>query len=407
MKILVVNQPIRNRGDEAAHKAFMNLLSTLVDYKVEVLMGSDAKKEDINAYAEKYDNIKYTIQPEVKVWGDQFIPKMRAILPDILFYFLFFWHPLLRIRRKFIRYSDIVVCAPGGVCMGPYRSWNHIFNLQLALDLDKPLFIYGRSFGPLPDETREDKYFGKASKRILKKVRYISLRDKKSQTYAKKLGLDYQPTIDAAFAREKQVVLPRELSEIENREYVVFVPNELYSWHVNYKNVPKSKFDKLYTAILGDLEKQYHVVMLPQLYGRKDSDYKYFEYLKDISKSNNVSVIPDNYNSNVQQRIIAGAKLVVGVRYHSIIFAINNSTPFVALSYEHKMLNTLELLGIDDYALTLDEALSAHEQVLEKIKIIMSNYDKHRRRIKEARSEAIKIVKIGNETFIANLKQIR
>ena len=58
-------------------------------------------------------------------------------------------------------------------------------------------------------------------------------------------------------------------------------------------------------------------------------------------------VLPDGYSSDIQQTVISKAKFVVGARYHSIVFAINNSIPFVALSYEHKMVGLLSLLKKD------------------------------------------------------------
>lgn len=50
--------------------------------------------------------------------------------------------------------SDVVLCAPGGICMGGFQNWWHLFMLQLAKYIGKPLVYYGRSFGPFPVVTR-------------------------------------------------------------------------------------------------------------------------------------------------------------------------------------------------------------------------------------------------------------
>ena len=39
---------------------------------------------------------------------------------------------------------------------------------------------------------------------------------------------------------------------------------------------------------------------------------------------------------------------MVGARYHSVVFAINNNIPFVAFNYEHKIAGLLETLGLQD-----------------------------------------------------------
>ena len=84
--------------------------------------------------------------------------------------------------------------------------------------------------------------------------------------------------------------------------------------------------------------------MLPQLFGVNRGDHAYFEQLKEKSKMENVIVMPENISSDVQQLLISNSSLVIGARYHSIVFAINNCVPFVSLSYEHKMNGLLESL---------------------------------------------------------------
>lgn len=88
--------------------------------------------------------------------------------------------------------------------------------------------------------------------------------------------------------------------------------------------------------------------MLPQTFNYKTElmdDINLFKELSQKTSSENIIVISDQYSSDIQQTIISSAKFVVGARYHSVVFAINNNVPFVALSYEHKiagLLNTLD-----------------------------------------------------------------
>ena len=67
-----------------------------------------------------------------------------------------------------------------------------------------------------------------------------------------------------------------------------------------------------------------------------------------IGQDKRVVVISDCYSSDIQQAIIAKSQLLVGARYHSIVFAINNGVPFLALSYEHKIMGLLETLKCED-----------------------------------------------------------
>ena len=94
-------------------------------------------------------------------------------------------------------------------------------------------------------------------------------------------------------------------------------------------------------------------------------DEDYFNRLK--AENEKVIVIPTYYDSDIQQAIIKRAQFVVGARYHTIVFSINNETPFVCLSYEHKMKNMLEILSLDSYSIDISYAFENHKIVIDKI----------------------------------------
>ncbi|MBN2394958.1 MAG: polysaccharide pyruvyl transferase family protein [Candidatus Atribacteria bacterium] len=84
-------------------------------------------------------------------------------------------------------------------------------------------------------------------------------------------------------------------------------------------------------------------------------DEVYFKKLKDRINSKRIIIIPDIYSSDIQQTIISMAMLMIGARYHSIVFAINNEVPFVALSYEHKISGLLEILNLQECMIDIEQ----------------------------------------------------
>ena len=70
-----------------------------------------------------------------------------------------------------------------------------------------------------------------------------------------------------------------------------------------------------------------------------------------------------NLTSNFQQTLISNAKLVIGARYHSIVFAINNEVPFISLSYEHKMNGLLEILDAEKRSVDIYELKKADANI--------------------------------------------
>lgn len=63
----------------------------------------------------------------------------------------------------------------------------------------------------------------------------------------------------------------------------------------------------------------------------------------------------EQYGSDIQQTIISKASFLIGARYHSVIFSINQAVPFISLSYEHKMNGVVEILGKKDCEIDLVE----------------------------------------------------
>ena len=267
-------------------------------------------------------------------------------------------YPFLRKLIPYYKWADLVVCAPGGICMGGFQDWLHLYQLYLAKVLNKPLVYYSRSFGPFPTRTFSNRLFKRFSLEILRYFSFLSIRDAKTMQLADELGLSYVPSIDTAFLDAPQVSIPSEVSAKLQGDYMVFVPNSL-TWHYAYKSIPQERIDAFYLAIMDRLHERYpllQIVMLPQLCNRGDGgDYKYFLGLKDqFSQKGILEVLPDIYSSDMQQSVIRNAKFVIGARYHSIVFAINQAVPFVALSYEHKMEGLLEELGLQGCGMSIE-----------------------------------------------------
>lgn len=368
MKILIVNQPLNNRGDESAHKALIRSLhsSMAKDCKIEVLfIGNDS--DSIKQFSVEGENIAYTRFHSLRGFFSYRAIVLRWHLP-LIFLFL---HPLaLRIVVKMMS-ADIVMCAPGGICMGGFQNWGHVHLLLLAMCLRKPIFYYGRSIGPFPEATSDNRLFRKWSYRLLHYFTYISLRDAKSCDIAKEAGIDYMETTDTAFLDSPSCVLPTEVADlIGGGDYMVLVPNSL-KWHYAYRDCDQQLIEKFYLLIIQLVEKRFpslKIVMMPQTFGYgEESDIHYMQRLRSMSDSQRIIVVPDTYSSDVQQKVIAGSQFVIGSRYHSIVFAINQSIPFVSLSYEHKMSGLLNILSLDERMVDITNAFKNTKSVDEAI----------------------------------------
>lgn len=347
MKILLINQPLNNRGDEAAHKGFIrSLCEKLPNSEINVLFVG-ANQKSIDQFKVNLQNVTYINLKTIR--GYQKIVKYGFRYNGFCIWRLF---PLIKRIIAIYKKSDVIVCSPGGICMGGFQNWEHLFLLKLAKKLGKPLAYYGRSFGPFPTLTKENRDFKKISLEMLNYFSFLSIRDKKTELLADKLGLKYISTIDSAFLDSPRVEIPHEVRlKIGNNKYMVFVPN-LLIWHYAYKNIITKElvidFFRTVISIINDYCPDYNIVMLPQTFnydfpGKGDINF-FYDLTAGINDSR-IIIIDDKYSSDLQQTIISNAEFLIGARYHSIVFAINNNIPFVALSYEHKISGLLKALN--------------------------------------------------------------
>lgn len=368
MNILIINQPPFNRGDESAHKALIRtLLKRLPDAEIHV-MSSFFCNESVRQYSIEDKRVKYINDP-LGWYGDTY-NLWRGINIERLG--LLRYRPGIRVCKNDYEWADVVICAPGGICMGGFQNWNHLLHLKVAKLFSRPLVYYGRSFGPFPTETASNRKFKKLSIEMLHYFNFLSIRDHKSELLADELGVPYVSTVDTAFLDSPKVKIPYEIEQsIGDRPYMVFVPNYLL-WHYAYKGrISHETVVGFYLKVIDIIWKnnpKLNIVMLPQLFCGKEYALRDVDFFRDLAKAKKdqrVIVLPDCYSSDIQQTIISRAKYLIGARYHSIVFALNQGVPCIALSYEHKISGLLETLGKNDWCIdftrTLDSEASQAE----------------------------------------------
>lgn len=361
--ILIVNQPLNNRGDESAHKALVrSILRELPNSNINILfVGED--KNSIEQFKIKDKRVKYINILTFTYTNSPLKKKFyQRLIIDILFKKWLIWclyhnvtllwniNPIIFRIKHIIKGADKVVCAPGGICMGGFQYWPHIAYLYMAMKNKKEIYYYGRSFGPFPTATPKNRKFKEISLQLLHYFKFISIRDHKTEELAKQLGINYETTVDSAFLETPSVQIPNNINQIIKGDFMVLVPNILI-WHYAYKNIPKERIIKLFLEIINiiiERNPSLKIVMLPQTFNYHDpikDDVNFFRLLKKESKySDQIIVLDDIYSSDIQQTIISRSKFLIGARYHSTIFAINQNIPFIALSYEHKITGLLMTL---------------------------------------------------------------
>ena len=90
---------------------------------------------------------------------------------------------------------------------------------------------------------------------------------------------------------------------------------------------------------------------------------------------------------------------MIGARYHSIVFALNQGVPCIAISYEHKVSGLLETLGKTEWCIEFSKTLDSEmkqEKCLEQIRKLIPSLKPDTDALKKAKLIAQK----GMDKFV-------
>ena len=361
--IFVINAHWNNHGDEAAIRAMIDELIT--DNNISLQIRS-AEVLNFN-----YEDIKIVKEYPRK----RFIPEMLMLIMSkgkLVF---------SRDGKEFVDYinnCDLVVHAPGGPSIGDiYKKTelSYLLKFMLIDKLGKPYIFYAPSAGPFKSRLRNV-----FRRKIYRNAQRVIFRESLSKTYYDELIPDNDAivTLDSAFQHKIDCSFYESLLN-ENEELKQFVadPNLVIGltvtdlkWHPEYGK-DSTLSDKIYNGtadiVSRLINKGYKLLFIPQLFGEQNDA----NYMRKFNKEN-CFVLSENYDCYFQQYIISKIHAVIGMRYHSNIFAAKMCTPFISISYEQKMSGFIKKINYEEYCIDIRD-YSAN-RVLETFDLLEENY---------------------------------
>lgn len=347
MRALIVNQHTHNFGDDAAGDVLINLLLSApeIDSVVIIYNGDEVPTADRRVSAPR--GVRLRDIGLVNLARYLLAPRDSPLLPRSV---------ALRRFRSLVREADAIIVSPSGANIGIYKDWRFLVRLMIVVrEGGTPIFHWntlGQSGNAL---------FDLLARRVLRKSR-IYVREQASRRYVEALGLECQVGPDTAFA------LAPIAGEVR-RDVISLVPSELDSWHPEFRARPVN------SVILGSIaqaiaefaiEHGFQIDIVPHL--RSASESSFNSAMKDAlihfgmaSKAVQVRDLVETYKDYDQ--LLGTSRLVIGGRYHSVVLAGKNARPFVALSYENKMKEVCEYLGMAQYSVDLHRGQNAADEL--------------------------------------------
>lgn len=267
------------------------------------------------------DDLK-KIEPEIKITVLSKRPLETSKLYGVnsLYRFNFF------AIKKFIRQTNLLISGGGSLIQDVTSTHSlkyYLWIINLALKNSVRVMLYSNGIGPI---LREKNRILAAN--ILNKVDLITLRDKNSADELKKLCVDKPPiivTADAAF----NLNLPQTSALLKFNITENFFVIALRSWKYNAE-----AFEKNIAVFADYIQQKYNLlpVFVPM---HPTNDVKISKKIISLMKSTAKYIC--DYTTNDLINLIAKAEFVFGMRLHTIIYAVQTSTPVLALIYDPKV----------------------------------------------------------------------
>jgi len=395
--IAVVNAHWNNRGDEAALRALLEGLRQIYENGRITILFKDDKSilqfpelKNVDYILAKFKAKKLDIWLSAVTWG--FLGR----------------HPLLKNSIKALKNADLIIYAPGGSVINDRFFWikqmEYLVPFICARLYRIPMFVAAPSMGPFNTDKRL-----RIRRWLLKTPEITCVREAISQKYLEQIGIkeNVHVTMDLAFmhnidnaANESKLNDYKELKRFfDSHDKVVGVTITDFKWHIKLRNDKELlvRIEDTFKKYIKELERKgYAVLLIPQLFGN-ENDYVYLEKYR----GGNVFLMNDTMDSNFQQYAISKLYAVIGMRYHSNIFAAKMGTPFLAVVYEEKMEGFLELANLKEYSIPLAEI--SFDMLDEKFKILEKDNEAIREKL---RKKAVEWKKYAAKTIelLASMK---
>lgn len=385
MKFLILHAHWNNRGDEAALRA-------LTDNLTEIYPDSEIRVQLISDITEQFPNTENVSCFPTCLDGNS--AWRRKCYPE---FFLALLSKGKTAKNKELKHfwdclnwCDFVIHAPGGPSIGEiYREHErfYLWRFICARRANKPYMFYAPSAGPFTDKKRN----------IIRRYIYehaadICLREQISADYVKGLGVNNNITVtlDSALQRDIDESVQanvfdeyHELKEFMHRyKRIVGITISDLSWNSLYKNDShiEEKIKSTFVQFIKQLKTEgYGVIFIPQLFGRThDKDYM-MEFMDE-----NCFMVDDEHDCYFQQYLIGKLYAVVGMRYHSNVFSAKMSVPFVSVTYEQKMQGFMNLIGLNDYCININQL--NYSTLNSTFENVLKNYDSIKRKLSDNHS---------------------
>lgn len=266
---------------------------------------------------------------------------------------------------KAIAEADIII-SKGGHFIYDRKGINSVVHLikclypmMVSKKHNKNYFFLAQSFGPFFNEGVLSKFNQRLATFYLNNAQAVSVREEKSYEQMKRIKIDQSilsNTSDYAFLINDINYNAKNIPNIE--EYMVITLRQ----H-KYKAVDgESQYLNTIKAIGNYVYSKYNIktLIVPHVKGPNDFENdiiitKKFESSLNENEKNNFSFEYKYLHAKELVELYSNATLLIGTRFHSVIFGLCQKVPSLAISYSGYKANIMKQFGMEKFMIDIEE----------------------------------------------------
>jgi len=263
--------------------------------------------------------------------------------------------------------ADLIVPVGGGY-MRSREGLRNRLNVPLLLHplffsylLGKPTVLYAQSMGPF-----QNKFETLLVAFVLQRMTLILLREDTSKALLARLGVTHNVAraIDSGFLLASSSTLKlRKKYHIPAHTLLVGVT--VRSWlkgkaQLAYEQAVASALDAIIETAHA------HVIFIPQVTASKgDDDRIVSRQVRSLMRhTESASLVEDAPDHHRIKAMYDNLDILLGTRFHSVIFSLTSYVPVLAIEYEHKTSGIMRDLQLEQWTIKIEDATAQKLTVL-------------------------------------------
>lgn len=314
-------------------------------------------------------------------------------------------------KRSYELFKDIdIVFVKGGGFLhsygrffDPYVMYFQLFDVFLAKRMKKDVFVLPNSVGPL-----KNKWARKIVVTALSKCNLVFVRESKSHQFLKKLKINTILSPDLGFYLKptersfKDYLHQKNILISEKFTVAITLRPYRFDGHSN-SEVLYNQYINQMTMVVDELvNKNCEVVLVAHTIGpsaHENDTIPLLEIYEKHKQSPNVFYLFDEeLNCRDIEKIYSHFDLVIGTRFHSVIFSLNVKTPAIAIAYGgYKAIGIMRDMKLEKFVIPIEkpdasEVISMVDEIQQTISNYKNKIDNYRAILIKERKALVKSI---------------